>query len=180
VTAALPAAPPVTRRLVCMVYEGVLLFGIIMLAGLLFAGLMQQRHALHGQWGLRLVLFLVLGAYFVGFWSRRGQTLPMKTWHIELRSRAGGRITAPRAIARYLLAWLWFLPALGIAWATGLKGGWEVAGVLLAGMLAYAALSRLHPSRQFFHDVLCGTELIDTKPPVKQAAKPTAPSRSAT
>lgn len=164
------AAPPVTRRLLCMVYEGVLLFGVVMLAGLLFAGLTQQRHALTGQWGLRTLLFAVLGVYFVGFWARRGQTLPMKTWHIELRTAAGTLPPWPVAAARYLLAWLWFMPALGIAWAAELKGAWEVVGVLLAGILTYAFLARLHPSRQFFHDVLCGTCLVDTKSSTSAAA----------
>jgi uncharacterized RDD family membrane protein YckC len=147
-----------------MLYEGVLLFGVVMLAGLLFAGLMQQRHALQGQWGLRVFLFLVLGAYFVGFWTRRGQTLPMKTWHVELRAADGGRVPLGRAVLRYLLSWLWFLPALGIAWASQLKGGWAITGVLTAGVLAYAALARLHPSRQYFHDLLCGTRLVDVRP----------------
>jgi uncharacterized membrane protein len=30
-----PVAPPLLRRLLCMLYEGVLLFGVVMLAGLL-------------------------------------------------------------------------------------------------------------------------------------------------
>ncbi|MCE2660465.1 MAG: RDD family protein [Rubrivivax sp.] len=172
-------ASPLRRRLICMVYEGVLLFGVVVLAGLLFAGFTQQRHALQGQWGLRALLFLVLGAYFVGFWSRRGQTLAMKTWHIELRSRSGALPSSAQACARYLLSWLWFMPALGIAWAANLRSGWEVAGVVMAGVAGYAALTLLHPTRQFFHDVLCGTQLIDTRPsaatPHHGAAAPTPP-----
>jgi uncharacterized RDD family membrane protein YckC len=172
-------APPLRRRLVCMVYEGVLLFGVVVLAGLLFAGFTQQRHALQGQWALRALLFLVIGAYFVGFWSRRGQTLAMKTWHIGLRSRSGALPSPTQAGARYLLSWLWFMPALGIAWAANLRGGWEVAGMLTAGVAAYAALTYLHPSRQFFHDVLCGTQLIDTRlPPATPNRDGSAPSPS--
>jgi hypothetical protein len=30
-------------------------------------------------------------------------------------------------------------------------------------VLAFAALARLHPSRQFLHDVLCGTRLIEAR-----------------
>jgi hypothetical protein len=38
-----------------------------------------------------------------------------------------------------------------------------VAGVVITGMLVYAALARLHPDRQFLHDQICGTRLV-TKP----------------
>lgn len=158
------AAPPVLRRLLAMVYEGVLLFGVVMLAGLLYAALTQQRHALQGQVGLKLMLVLVLGLYFVGFWCRNGQTLAMKTWHIRLVGPDGGHPSPMRSLARYALAWLWFVPALAIAGAVGLSSSAEILGAVCAGVFAYAGLTRLHPSRQFFHDILCGTRLVDTRP----------------
>ncbi len=34
---------------------------------------------------------VVVGAYLVGFWTRGGQTLAMKTWRIRLESGDGGR-----------------------------------------------------------------------------------------
>jgi uncharacterized RDD family membrane protein YckC len=155
-------APPagLARRLAAFVYEGVLLFGIVMGAGLVYGIATDQRHALAGTPGLRIALFLVLGLYFVYFWTRRGQTLAMQTWHICLVG-PGGRPPGPaRALARYLLAWLWFLPALFTLWLSGLKGGWAATAVILGGVLAYAALTRLHPGRQFLHDVVCGTHLV--------------------
>ena len=157
-------APPVWRRLACMGYEAVILFGIVMLAGLLYAGLTQQRHALQGQFGLRVLLVLAIGAYFVYFWSRLGQTLPMKTWHIRLVANGGGRVSPARALARFVLAWLWVLPALAVAHVSGVKGGWAFTGAGAVGILAYAALAWLHPSRQFWHDVVCGTRLVDARP----------------
>ncbi len=158
-------APPLLRRLLCMVYEGVLLFGVVMLAGLLYAGLTQQRHALQGQFGLRIFLLVVLGAYFVGFWTRGGQTLAMKTWHIRLLSADGRPVGLGRATARYLMSWLWFLPALVLLHLSGLVGTGVTLGVVGTGIAVYAALSRLHPSRQFWHDVACGTRLVDVRPP---------------
>lgn len=146
-----------------MIYEGVLLFGVVMLTALPFALLTQQRHALQGQAGLRTLMVLVLALYFVGFWARGGQTLPMKTWHIRVRSAQGGPLGWGRALLRFVLAWLWFLPALGIAHLSGLRGGWALAGSVLAGVLAYAALAMLHPSRQFWHDIVAGTRLEDTR-----------------
>ncbi len=165
----LPApAPPIPRRLAAWVYEGVLLFGVVMLAGLVYGLIAQQRHALQGATGLQLFLFVALGVYFVFFWTRHGQTLPMKTWHIRLVTAQGGAVETWRAALRYALAWLWFLPALATLWASGLRSGGAIAATLLAGLLAYAALARLRSDRQFWHDVVCGTRLVDLRPP-KQA-----------
>lgn len=161
--------PPLWRRLACFLYEGVLLFGVVMIAGLVYAVFTQQRHALVGATGLQIFLFLVLGGYFVFFWSRSGQTLAMLTWHIRLVTREGARVAPVRAAVRYLLAWLWFLPALAIVRLWSLHGGWAIAGTLLVGVLAYAALTRLHPDRQYWHDAVCGTRLITWYPPHRQA-----------
>ena len=161
--------PGLARRLACFVYEGVLLFGIVMVAGLLYGIVTQQRHALAGAFGLRVFLFLVLGAYFVWFWSRGGQTLAMQTWHIRLVTRAGGPVSRLRALARYLLAWLWFLPALLALSVAGLKGSLPAFTAIVAGVLAYAALVRLHPDRQYWHDAVCGTRLVNAPPPPRHA-----------
>jgi len=36
--------------------------------------------------------------------------------------------------------------------------------VLMIGVLTYAALARLHPDRQFWHDAVCGTRLVTWQP----------------
>lgn len=153
-------APPLRRRMASFLYEGVLLFGVVMAAGLIYSPLTNQRHALIGTYGLRAWIFMVLGAYFVYFWSRQGQTLPMRTWQIALVGPDGNRVSVTRAAARYLLSWLWFLPALAAVGLSGLHGGGVTAAIVLAGVAGYAALVWLHPSRQFLHDVLCGTRLV--------------------
>jgi len=152
-------APSLRRRMACFVYEGVLLFGVVMIAGYLYSSLTQQRHALVGLQGLQAFLFVVLGIYFVWFWSNGGQTVAMKTWHVRVVTAAGRPVSQGRALARYVLSWLWFLPALASAHLAGLGGG-AIAAVLVCGVVVYALLSRLHPQRQFVHDVLCGTRLI--------------------
>jgi uncharacterized RDD family membrane protein YckC len=165
---ALPT-PGLLRRLACMLYEGVLLFGVVFLAGLIFGIGTGQRHALVGQHALQGFLFVVLAIYFVGFWSSTGQTLPMQTWHIRLLTKDGARVSRRRAFVRYLLAYLWFVPALLTVWLSGLAGrAGPLAAALGAGMLAYAALALLHPQRQFWHDAVCGTRLVTWLP--KRAA----------
>ena len=159
--------PGLARRLAAFVYEGVLLFGVTMLTGLLYAGLTQQRHALQGKAGLQAFMFVVLGIYFVWFWSRGGQTVAMQAWNIRLVMADGRPVSQARALRRYLLAWFWFMPALATAFWADLQGPGAATTLLLAGVLTYAALTRLRPDRQFWHDAVCGTRLIDWRPAPK-------------
>lgn len=160
-TEAAPAVPGLGRRLAALVYEGLLLFGVLMLSGWLYAGLTQQRHALQGRLGLQVFLFLVLGVYFVWFWTHGGQTVALRAWRLRVVAANGQPLTQARALARYLLSWLWFLPSLvAIQWA-GLHGGGAIGTTVVAGALAYAGTCFLHPERQFLHDALCGTRIVD-------------------
>lgn len=162
-TGGLPT-PGIWRRLACFLYEGVLLFGLVMTAGLVYGIATQQRHALVGSTGLQVFMLAVLAAYFVHFWSRSGQTLAMLTWHIRLVTLRGEPVSRGRALARYLLSWIWFLPALALVHLSGLKGAGPTFAAVLTGVLAYAALARLHPDRQYWHDAVCGTRLVTWRP----------------
>ncbi len=147
-----------------MVYESLLLFGVVFISGWFFDTLTESRHALKLRHARQAWLFVVMGAYFTFFWCRGGQTLAMQTWRLRLVawSDAGGpeRVPLRTAALRYLLAWLWFLPALAIDSLFGLKG-WPSIGLIALGMLLWLATVRLHPDRQFLHDRLAGTRLID-------------------
>lgn len=123
-----PAAPArtvveiasVRRRLVCMVYESLLLMGVWALAVLvpaLILGVTAQIE-LPG-FVLWLNVLLVFGLYFVWYWQRHGQTLAMQTWRLKIVERDSGRNPATqRALLRYLLAWLSLLCfGLGFVWA---------------------------------------------------------------
>jgi uncharacterized RDD family membrane protein YckC len=167
------AAPGLLRRLAAFVYEGVLLFGVTMIAGLVYAGLIQQRHALQGRIGLMAFLFGVFGIYFVWFWSHGGQTVAMKAWHIRLVMADGRPVSQGRALLRYALCWLWFVPALATAHLAGLQGTGAITTIVIVGVLAYAALARLRPDRQFWHDAVCGTRLVEWRParPVKAKSR---------
>jgi uncharacterized RDD family membrane protein YckC len=156
-------APALLRRLACLVYEGLLVFGVAAVAGALYALAIQQRHALLGQTGLRIVLFVVLGWYFVHFWTRSGQTVAMKTWHVRLVDATGGAVSPGRACVRYMLSWLWFAPALFIARVAGWTSGAQVVGLLCAGAAAYAGSTLLRRDRQYWHDIASGTRLVDTR-----------------
>lgn len=158
----LPSTPGLARRMACWLYEGMLLFGVVFIAAYLFSSLTQQRHALIGRHALMAFLFLVLGIYFTWFWSK-GQTLAMKTWHIRVTDLQGQRLTQPRALLRYVLSWLWFLPPLALIAPFDLGAG-ETSVLLIGWVLVWALLARFHPRRQFWHDALAGTLLVDARP----------------
>jgi uncharacterized RDD family membrane protein YckC len=145
-------------------YEGVLLFGVWMAAAGLYSVATDMRHALHGRLGLMGFLLATTALYFVWFWSHGGQTLAMKTWHIRVVDAHGRAVSRGRALLRYLLSWLWIAPSLLAAHYSGLKPGGSTLVIVLAGIAAYAALTRLNPQRQFWHDVVAGTRLVDARP----------------
>jgi uncharacterized RDD family membrane protein YckC len=150
------------RRMACWLYEGMLMFGVVFIAGYLFSTLTQTRNALDNRHGLQAFLFLVFGIYFAWFWSK-GQTLAMKTWHIRVVDTKGRRISQARGLLRYLLAWLWFVPPLAVTWGADLPPAEGL--VLWCGWVAvWAILSRFQPQGQFWHDVLAGTRLVSSLP----------------
>ncbi len=153
--------PGLARRMACWLYEGMLLFGVVFIAGYLFGTLSQTRHALDNRPALQAFLFLVLGIYFTWFWHR-GQTLAMKTWHIRVVDQQGRALTQQRALLRYLASWLWFLPPLAITWPMQLSAP-EVLVLTLGWVAVWAVLSRFHPQRQFWHDALAGTRLVTSR-----------------
>jgi uncharacterized RDD family membrane protein YckC len=158
--------PALMRRMACWLYEGMLMFGVVFIAGYLFSTLSQTRNALDNRHGMQAFLFVVFGIYFAWFWHK-GQTLAMKTWHIRVVDRNGHALTQGRALVRYVLSWLWFLPPLVLTLPFSLSVA-EVC-LLLAGWVAiWAVLSRFHPQQQFWHDALAGTRLIHAPPAARR------------
>ena len=130
--------PNILPRLACLFYDTVLVFGVLVFALLLphiLIGAFLHRTAT--PIALWAHLFLVLLVYFVGFWTYRGQTLAMRTWHLRLQGRNGSPPRLARALLRYLLCW----PSIG-----------------LFGIGFFWAL--LDPERQFLHDRLAGTRIV--------------------
>ena len=153
------AAPSLRRRIGCWLYEGVLLFGVVFIAGYLFGTLSQTRNALDNRHLLQLFLLIVFGIYFVWLWAK-GQTLAMKTWNIRVVDTQGRPLSQARALLRYLLCWLWFLPPLAAVAPFNLPAAESVV-LLIGWVLVWALLSRFRVDRQFWHDALAGTRLID-------------------
>ncbi len=134
-----PSAPHILfRRLFSALYETLLLIGVtavfVLLPQTLYA--MIQGHTASSTL-LLLNLTVVMGLYFVWFWSHGGQTLAMKTWKIRLVDTQGSAVTKPRALLRFALCFpSWGLLGAGLLWAI------------------------FDAEHQFLHDRLAGTRLI--------------------
>jgi uncharacterized RDD family membrane protein YckC len=130
--------PAITRRIASAFYDLLMVVALVLVATFPYLAVFGdstfgwRRHALQG-W-----VVIVAAAYFVGFWSHGGQTLPMKTWHIRLVREDGTRVGIGRGLHRFAIALLGTLAGgLGFAWAL-----WDRDG-------------------QFLHDRLTGTALVE-------------------
>ncbi len=134
------------RRLASMLYESMLLLGVLALTFLVpYLILGAVASFTPAGWLLWLHVFLVLGGYFVWYWRRGGQTLAMQTWRLKIVDASEGRIASlGRSCLRYALAW---------------------PSVLLGGIgLLWALVDR---DRQFLHDRLAGTCIVLLPAPPK-------------
>lgn len=151
-----------------MMYEGVLLFGVIFLAGYLFDTLTQSRNALMLRHMRQVILFVAMGIYFILCWRRRGQTLPMKTWNIQLQDVAGAAISLPRLIARYVLAWpLPLMMAFAVMTASRATGYSSTDLFIVFAPFAGFIYTWFDREGLFLHDRLVGTRLVDTPKPAR-------------
>lgn len=138
----IPRPASLTRRLLSLIYE------VLLLAAVLFAGtlpvliLMQDAGSTVTRPLLQIYLPLLCAAYFIWQWLHGGQTLPMKSWRIKLVARDGSQLTSRCALYRFVFA------LLGL--------------VLFGAGFLWAFLDR---DRQFLHDRLAGTRIINVELP---------------
>ena len=159
--------PTVKRRLISMVYESLLGLAVLFLPLLILEVAMNGSIGKTAWHARQALVFLVLGAYFIHQWSRNGQTLAMQTWRLKVVSPGHAHLPLRTAAVRYLLSWMWVLPAVVIGAVAGLEH-WRAVGALGAGILLWSLTALLDKDRQFLHDKLAGTRLIQLPAPEKK------------
>lgn len=153
--------PSRLRRFACMVYEGMLLFGLVFIAGFIFDIVTDSRHALNLRAARQAFLFILISIYFLSAWAKSGQTLAMKTWHIRLLSADGTSPSLKRLLARYVLMWVFPLITAMIIEISARSS--QVPAISL--LIIFAPFSNfiytwLDPNQQFVHDRICHTRLV--------------------
>ena len=155
-------APPLRRRLGCLTYEAILAIGVVMGISMVFTSLFGRVND-QGVFFFRLILILAVGIYFSFMWHRSGQTLAMKTWRIKIINNNSKALSINQAAIRYIACWLWISPIFMYYYLIGISSRFELITVLLGGMLFYATLSFLFLDRQYLHDKICRTRLVDAR-----------------
>jgi uncharacterized RDD family membrane protein YckC len=138
--------PGLPRRLATMLYDLMLVCGVLVMAAALFVipiqavtgGTVGGENTIDGP--LRLIfqvwLLAVILLYFGYFWSRGRQTLAMRAWRTRLIRDDGADLTSMDALRRLAFATITLLPlGAGVLW------------VLLDrdGLAWYDRLSRTRP-----------------------------------
>ena len=126
--------PKIGRRLLSMLYEGLVVFSVLLI-GFLLPQIVLSGFGMNltGKllW-LHVVVLLML--YFLWCWLNGGQTLPMKTWKLRISSQDGSPLRPAQGLLRYLAAW---------------------PSILLFGAGLFWAI--FDKDRQFLHDRIAGT-----------------------
>lgn len=131
--------PGIGRRLASMLYEGLVVFSVLLIGFWLPQALLSGIGLVFSAKALWLHIMLLLMLYFVWFWLNGGQTLPMKTWKLRIANPDGAPPRPTQALLRYLAAWPSILLfGIGILWAL------------------------IDKDKQFLHDRIAGTRIIST------------------
>lgn len=140
----LPNAP-LWRRLAALVYDGFLLFGLLMLFGYIAVGVesllfgtghVEQSSTAGGNPLVFAGMLVVICTFYCTFWLRNKQTLGMQAWRLELTAVDGASLTLKRCLLRL------------------------AAGLLSMSCLGLGFLWCLLPARQTWHDRLSGTRVV--------------------
>lgn len=131
------SVPTLGRRLGCLLYEGLVVFAVLLIGFWLPQALLSGVGLAFSPRLLWLHVLLLLLFYFVWFWLHGGQTLPMKTWKMRVVNLDGRPLRPLQAVLRYLAAW---------------------PSILLFGIgILWALVDR---DRQFLHDRIAGSRIV--------------------
>jgi uncharacterized RDD family membrane protein YckC len=130
------------RRLAAMLYDGLLLLAVLMVATALVLPLTGGEAVEPAKnpflvFVYRALLVLLIFGFYGLFWTRRGQTLGMASWRLRVEREDGGVLTWSDSLRRLGWALLSLLPfGLGFLWIL------------------------FDPQRRAWHDRLSGTRIV--------------------
>ena len=89
---------------------------------------------------------------------------------IGAQDQESKKLAIRTAAMRYLLCWLWILPGIVVAYLSDLSNKHKLYA-LLASVLLWSLTAFLDKDRQFLHDRIAGTRLVQLPKPEKKGAK---------
>jgi uncharacterized RDD family membrane protein YckC len=142
-SAAAPLLARLPRRLATIVYDGLLLSGVLvgatalalgLVVALFGSGTVSVHNPLSGNPFFQTYLLLICFFFYGGFWTHGGQTLGMRAWRLRIQRRDGRGIGWWQALLRFLIAGLWLAPVAYLHRVFGVSVGLSLVaglGVLL-------------------------------------------------
>ncbi|MGB1188776.1 MAG: RDD family protein [Pseudomonadales bacterium] len=132
-------------RIAALIYDSFLVVAIWMLSSLLLVAVTDLGEGLTGPL-YQAFLYLELLAFYIYFWSFRGQTLGMQVWRLQVVSESGDILNRRKAMLRFLTA----TPSVGCL------------GIGLLWVL-------VNPERAALHDLLSKTRVIQLPKQTKKS-----------
>lgn len=134
-------SPSLLRRLSAILYDSLLVIGLVAVVNALALGVLVQvtagtEQVLDAHLVQILTALCVLG-FFCFFWLKTGQTLGMQAWRIKLVDFGGGRPSLGKAVLRCL--------------------GACFSAICLGLGYLWCLIDR---NNRYWHDYLSGTELV--------------------
>jgi uncharacterized RDD family membrane protein YckC len=90
------------RRLIAMVYDLMVVTGLVFFVGAIATGL-NRMEAVNGP-VFQSLIFLVIFGFFAKFWTSGGQTAGMKAWKLRAETMDGRPMTIQQALVRFIAA----------------------------------------------------------------------------
>lgn len=147
----LAKTPSLLRRIGAILYDSVLLIGVLMLAVMLMVipygmltGGSPDTHPI-SLLLMRVYLLAIICGFYVYFWSHGGQTLGMRAWRFRVIRDDGANLSARDALRRFV---------------------WAIPSLLPAGLGLWWSL--LDPDGLAWHDRRSGSRLVMLKRPEKK------------
>lgn len=109
-----PPIASLARRLITLVYDGLVLFAVLIFASALT---LPFRDIAHSAYQPLLTLYFsgVTFCFFGWFWIHGGQTLGMRAWRLRLEQKNSSLLTWRGALLRFMLSmplWLYLLAVI--------------------------------------------------------------------
>lgn len=155
-----PPPPPASlrRRLASLCYEALLLAAVTCAAFIpaAAANMLLHRMPLLVKTTVCLIILTAWWGYFRLCWhSRRGQTLPMKVWRLQLQTDNGARPALRHLRLRFIWATIFYLllpmAAFGLLRQLTPLPPQTVFIISLLWWILPIGFASIHPSRQFLY-----------------------------
>ncbi|QMT41157.1 RDD family protein [Neisseria shayeganii] len=161
-----PTPASFKRRLAALCYESLLVAAVSCVALIPAAAANSLLHTFPSaaRVAVSLIFLAAWWLYFSLSWRRRGRTLPMQVWGLQLQTAAGGRPSARQLRSRFIwgVICVVLLPMLAYWGLRSLNGlpPKTAAGLACLWWILPWGFALVHPSRQFLYDFLAGTRLV--------------------